>query len=152
MRSLEEAFRIGGPLITSHIPFVNFSGDWPAARSIYPNAELYRLALQSVPRTASIPASVATWVDAGVDALHNWPFANNESYGNYFNGIKNAALIADQNFQERPERAVVASFVGSVLASAQARAPSLKWLSVPQLPYVDGSGRNKINKLLVVIW
>ena len=48
----------------------------------------------------------------------------------------------------RPDPGVVNSFVGAVLNAALVRIPNPEWLSVPQLTYVDGVERNKINKLL----
>jgi hypothetical protein len=134
--------------MSCHIPFVNFSGDWPAARIMYPSAALYRIALQSPAKTPSQLSGLKLWADAGVDALDNWPFENNENYRAYFKHFSNTERIATAAFQAHPDTGVVASFVESILNAVLGRISSPEWISVPQLPYVDRVERNKINKML----
>jgi hypothetical protein len=148
MCSLEEARAIGDQLMSYHIPFVNFSGDWRVARTMYPSAALYRIALQSPAKTPSIPSGVKLWVDAGTDALDNWPFENNENYRTYFRRFSNTDRIANAAFQARPDKNIVTSFVDSILSAVLERMPSPEWVSIPQMSYVDGVERNRINKML----
>jgi hypothetical protein len=54
--------------------------------------------------------------------------------------------IADPQFQEKPDPKIVQSFVNAALDACSAHSPD--WLSVPQLPLMDDSSRNKINRLL----
>ncbi len=134
--------------MSSYIPFVNYSGEWSAARSLYPSAALYRIAIQSSQKTPSPPTGLKLWLDASVDALDNSPFGGNENYKSYFGAFPTSDRIASATFQMRPDPGVVNSFVGAVLNAALVRIPNPEWLSVPQLTYVDGVERNKINKLL----
>jgi hypothetical protein len=73
---------------------------------------------------------------------------NNPNYRDYFRQFTLAPSIADQTFQARPDKKTVTMFVNAVLDLAFDRVPNAEWLSVPQLPYVDGVSRNKLNRLL----
>jgi hypothetical protein len=87
-------------------------------------------------------------LDAGVDALYNWPFDKNPGYKTYFQQFPDATRIAHTSFQAKPDRKIVESFVNSILDLALGKVPQADWLSVPQLPYVDGTNLNKINRSL----
>ena len=134
--------------MSCHIPFVNFSGDWSPARASYPNAGLYRIALQSPAKTPSPTSGLKLWADVGADALDNWPFDNNENYRTYFRRFSNTERIVSATFQARPDPTVVDSFVESILSAVLERISTPEWISVPQLTYVDGIERNKINRML----
>jgi len=135
--------------MSDYIPFVNSAGDQSTASSIYASANFFRIGLQSPEKTVShFPTGSRLWLDASVDALHCWPMANNQSYRDYFANFATAAKISDPTFQGRPDKKIVAEFVNAVLDSALNRVANPEWVSVPQLPYLDGALRNKVNRLL----
>jgi hypothetical protein len=116
---------------------------------VYNDAPFYRVSLQSPDKTASgFRPDSKLWVDAGADALQNWPFESSQNYREYFAPFPGADRLLETSFQARPDKGVCARFVDSLLDSATARINAAEWLSVPQLPYVDGTGRNKINRAL----
>jgi hypothetical protein len=80
--------------------------------------------------------------------LDNWPFENNDNYRTYFSGFQNADRIASPSFHSNPSKPVVDSFVDAILEHALKQFPNPEWISVPQLSYVDGVERNKINRCL----
>lgn len=135
-------------MMSYHIPFVNFLRDWSVARTLYPNAALYRIAVQSPAKTPSPPSGLKIWADASVDALDNFPFQDNDNYRNYFRGFPTANQIANAAFQARPDTGVVTTFVDSILNAVFEKISNPEWISVPQLPYVNGTERNRINRLL----
>ena len=135
--------------MSDYIPFVNSISDKSTTLSVYEDASFYRLALQSPDKTASdFPSNAKLWVDAGIDALHNWPADNNPNYRAYLSGFPRCSDIAAASFQARPDKKVVAEFVSAALDSLLSRISNPEWISVPQLPYLDGVERNKINRAL----
>jgi hypothetical protein len=132
--------------MSDYIPFVNSQRDWTVARSVYADAAIYRVALQAAALNA--PPDSKLWVDTGFDALDNWPFENNPVCRNYFTEFADAERLADPPFRSKPDKQVTARFVDALLNSALQKMPKIEWLSVPQLPYVDGTERNKMNRSL----
>ncbi len=132
--------------MADYIPFVYSPRDWSVVSSVYPDAAIYRLPLQSADSLPHFNARL--WIDTGTDSLENWPFDRNPAFAQFFKGIPNARRVSDVTFQAKPEKLAVTSYVDAVLDSAIDSVPKVEWLSVPQLPYVDGSERNKINRAL----
>jgi hypothetical protein len=129
-----------------YIPFIYSSRDWSVTSAVYPDATVYRLPIQCADFPPPVDARL--WIDTGTDSLENWPFDNNTSFADFFGEIPEAEQIADASFQVTPEKAVVSRYIATVLESVLDRVRRVEWLSVPQLAYVDGSERNKINRAL----
>jgi hypothetical protein len=148
VRAFEEAMRFDRNqlIMADYIPFVYSRRDWTVARSLYPDSAVYRIALHSIP--SNLPPDSKLWVDAGADALDKWPFANSNDFASYFLQIPEAAQLADPSFQTRPDKQVTMRFVNGLLDRAHEHVPRMDWLSIPQLPYVDGNERNKVNRSL----
>jgi hypothetical protein len=136
-------------MTTLGIPFINSVDDWSLAQQIFPDCEIYRVTMQSKSYAGSASGDQGKlWVDTEADALHNWPKSNNHDFNTYFNGIEESKTIADAAFMQKPEKAIVAKFVSSILDPVITKLPHVGWLSVPQLAHVDGAERNKINRSL----
>jgi hypothetical protein len=130
----------------AHIPFVNTERDCEILRGFYSDSEIVRVTLFGSDKTVhQIPAGPKLWVDGGVDALDRWPVAS-EKYQNFLKGFAHCELIADPIFQKQPDAVKVREFANSVLNGCMALRPA--WLSIPQLPITDDSGRNRINRAL----
>jgi hypothetical protein len=133
-----------------YIPFANYA-DLPAMGDLYPHAAGCRVTLRSLRRanTRQLPTT-KLWVDAEIDGYSPEVFdASKNGYESYRHYI--------QQFQDyralsaTPDRAALAPFVNAMFNSvleASANVPNLGYVSVPQLPYIPGSDRNKINRLL----
>jgi hypothetical protein len=137
-----------------YISFVNSPTDWPLVNSVYSESAGCRVSLQSVLlNTPQIPPRTKLWLDCGVDGLH---FARagdpqdetNPAYSTYIRQFENFNHIADSNFQRKPDKATVSSFVNQVLDKAVNSGADPHWLSVPQLPYTGDTDRKKINRFL----
>jgi hypothetical protein len=132
-----------------HIPFVNSRDDWSLARQLHPDSAVFRVTMESRSDIgwASSPHA-KLWADTETDALHNWPKSGNRDFNAYFSAFANAKEIADPLFWSKPDRAAVSSFVNSILDNVLQSAPAPAWLSIPQLPHVNGTQRNKVNRAL----
>ncbi len=157
MRPLEDALRAHGiRLIMTHyhIPFAYSTTDQDLVSSLYSEAAGCRITLQSVLKSGSQPRlKQKLWVDAGVDGLHSPKikqpdYSLNREYKAYIRRFTNYDRVADPDFQRRPDRKVTIEFVAMMLDQIIRTVPNPGWISVPQLPYVDGADRNKVNRLL----
>ena len=138
------------------IPFISTSKDCILASSHYPDAAAYRVSLLSAGSTcSSLPAGPVVWLDAGVDGLDRWPDlsksdkpGNSSLFRQLMLQFPGHSSIGDPTFQAKPDKQLVKTFVFALLNHSISVAPTAQWLSVPQLPYVDGNERNKLNKQL----
>lgn len=132
--------------MADHIPFVYTDRDCQVLRRFYPDSVAVRLSLQSVSEIASnVPAGLLRWIDPGIDGLHKWPKVT-DNYKNYLKTFPGFEQIGDPNFQRKPNKTVVDGFVTAALDACKLFAPD--WLSVPLLPLVGDSSRNKVNRQL----
>ena len=134
--------------MASYIPFVNRKLDAELVRRHYSNARLIRVPLAAGLDSTKkqLPSEVPLWVDPRAEVFHSWPMNVDPKTQKFFKGFKHADDIGDTGFQKRPERDAVRDFVLGVLDKCNSVKPA--WLSVPQLPLLDGGGRNKINRQL----
>jgi hypothetical protein len=131
-----------------YIPFVNSEYDCQAVSRYYADAVAMRISLESIEKFRSnIPIGPKRWIDASVDGLHHKDLSklsdNYRSHVTKFDGYRD---IANPEFQNSPDRLTVHKFTISVLDACKKENPD--WLSIPQLPIINGVGRNKINRLL----
>lgn len=131
-----------------YIPFINTIYDCQAAARFYSDAFAMRVGTEQIEKTRNIlPAGPKRWIDGSIDGLHHRdPSKLTEDYQKHLRRFAEYQTIADPQFQKKPEKPTVHSFVFSVLDFCKQQAPD--WLSVPQLPHVNDTGRNKINRLL----
>jgi len=132
-----------------YIPFINSEDDWSAARHVYPDSVVYRVTMKSRDEIDwNSPPHAKLWVDTEVDALHNWPKSENEDFSSYFSNFQNAEKIANAGFWAKPDKTIISHFVNAILGSVLDNVPGVEWLSVPQLPHLGGTDRNKVNRAL----
>jgi hypothetical protein len=130
-----------------HIPFVNSETDCKIAQKLYPDSSVIRVCLETLGKTAShLPHAPKKWLDPGMDGLHRWPTLST-AYREHIKLFGGFDRIGDTSFQQKPDKNVVQRFVRELLDACKRRV-GFDWLSVPQLPMIDGSGRNKINRML----
>jgi hypothetical protein len=133
-----------------YIPFAN-DRDLPIVSNLYSEAAGCRVTLRPLqkPGLLSLPAT-KLWVDAEIEGYSADIFDSTkkgyESYRQYIQQFGNVRKLS-----EPPNKTTLAVFVNAVLDAvleAASAAPNLGYISVPQLPYIPGSERNKINRLL----
>jgi hypothetical protein len=143
--------------VVEYIPFITSPTALKLVKSIYSDAEIARVSLDIAERLA-LPPSLKLWIDPGVDGLHDLdkrrprPDKSNpdkEKKNPWYDVIKDVSgfeEIGDGAFIDRPDQKIVKKFVKELLDRCVTKKPS--WVTVPQLPIVDGSVRNKINRAL----
>jgi hypothetical protein len=136
-----------------YIPFITSPKSLQLVKTIYPNAAAVRVPLDLVQRLTP-PEGLKLWVDAGVDGLDDLAARlprtdKKETSTHWYDGMKDVEgfeKIGDPAFAEKPVPKVVKEFVNTILNRCLKYKPSL--ITVPQLPIVTGSSRNKINRAL----
>jgi hypothetical protein len=140
--------------MADYIVFANSVSDCQIAKSVFPDATAFRINLQSADKTCSqFQSNSKLWLDTGADGLHwseirNAAYSANPAYKDFVQKFVGYDRVADPAFQQRPDKTVVAGFVNAIFNFALKTVPHAEWISVPQLPYVDASERNKINRAL----
>ena len=141
--------------MTDWIPFLARASDCALATSLHSDAPAYRVSLASAePICSALPSGPKIWIDAGVDGLERWAeiakptVMGNPAYKELMLSFAGSKFLGDPAFQAKPTKTVVQQFVSDVLDRAIQIVPGAHWLSVPQLPYVDGTDRNKVNRML----
>jgi hypothetical protein len=132
-----------------HIPFVGTQRDADLLDKHFADSEIVRVSLVAGEKIANaLTGGPKVWVDAGIDGLHKWPanVENERPFEKYMSQFPGVDLICDVAFQKKPDRGTVQKFVNSVLDACGAVKPA--WISIPQLPVVEDSGRNRINREL----
>ncbi|MFC1885310.1 hypothetical protein ACFL2O_11125 [Thermodesulfobacteriota bacterium] len=134
----------------SIIPFVNSAPDCDRLGKYYSDCDVIRVSLESINSIENkLPKKKGLWIDAGIDGYENLlndsktPSSEWETYINQFRENK---ILSEPSFLKNPDLVRLQKFVDSVLDECLKYRPS--WITVPQLPCVNDSGRNKINKEL----
>lgn len=131
-----------------HIPFLNSEMDCKIAQKLYSDSSVIRVSLETLARTAShLPPAPKKWLDPGVDGLHRGWSKLSQPYRRHLGSFVGSEQIGDASFQQKPDKGVVHRFVSDALEACRGRM-AFDWVSIPQLPMVDGSGRNKVNRML----
>jgi hypothetical protein len=137
---------LGIKYMNDYIPFVQTEKDCVILNSLYADAAAVRLSVYSSEKTMpKLPNGVLRWLDAGIDAIEQGSSLTDD-YRQYLQQFTAASDLLDPTFQKKPVKATVASFVKSVLDKCKSLNPD--WISVPQLPQVNGAERNKLNRQL----
>jgi hypothetical protein len=135
--------------MADYIPFVNSGNDLVRLRTYYDQPIVVRVALASLPalRKRGIDR-YALWVDTEMDGYHHlleggrvWP-----DWRQYVSQFDEADALGDASFIRRPDPARVGGVVTT--AMEKCRESGATWITIPQLPMVGDSTRNKINVML----
>ncbi len=125
------------------IPFVNTPTDASIASQFYKDCGFVRLGLQQFDDlNHHLPSTCKRWIDGGTDGLGQTKLARTS----FIDQFDNWEQLHDPAFQAKPNTGVVKQFAEAVLDVCQKK--EADWISVPQLPYVDDSKRNRVNRLL----
>ncbi len=137
-------------MTAEYVPFINSTTDCTIAKHFYSDAGVVRISLESIHKTGqNLPTGAKRWVDAGIDGLHYLHTKKLEDLSNgyqvHLSKFAKCEQIGSQQFQNKPDKNVVRQFVFNVLNACKAHTPD--WVSIPQLPLMTDSTRNKINRL-----
>lgn len=132
--------------MTDCIPFANTARDCQTLQKFFPESGVVRTTGEALAKFSKQLHEYKVWADAGVDGLERWPDIS-DTFRIYISSWAHQDRIGDTDFQKSPDRVKVTEFVISAL-NQLCMTSHPDWLSVPQLPCVSGSGRNKINRQL----
>jgi len=135
--------------MADYIPFVNGITDYETFRAHYRDSCMVRIPLEQINRIGSqIPGNAPLWLDAGIDGYEHslrqrapW-----SSWASYIGHFRENTLLTTEGSVKNPDKEKVKSFVWSVLDKCKELSP--KWITVPQLPVIEGNSRNKVNRAL----
>jgi len=137
--------------MANYIPFISNSTALNLVRTIYNDTQIARISLELAEKVTA-PASLELWIDPGMDGFDNvdkrrsGPDKKNYWY-EFMKDIPGFDKIAEPSFLERPDAKTAKEFVKGVLdLCVNKHKPA--WITVPQLPIVDDSSRNRINRVL----
>jgi hypothetical protein len=137
--------------MAEHIPFITSDDGMQLVSKVYADSSYVRIGLDRADRfVPQIPSGVKLWLDPCADGMDDLPSRQKEgkknSWFEYINKHPHFQALADPSFHGKPVSKEVDAFVHSLLNECAKYKPA--FLTVPQLPVVDGAERNKINKCL----
>jgi hypothetical protein len=139
--------------VAPFIPFVRSGTDEALARESYNDAPFWRVTLEREKTIKNVPAGCPLWIDLAFDGtLHAFEKSDKDwvkDWAKFVNRHGDLSCLADEAFLAKPDRNVLDKPIRAALAQADQYQPAL--ISIPQLPYLDGVGHNKVNKTLFQI-
>ena len=139
--------------MADHIPFITSDDGCNLAKKFYADSEIVRVPLDRAARLINLlGTSTKIWIDPCVDGMDNidtrrsQPPDKKNSWFEFMKVFPNFEKIGDVTYHAKPVATEVYAFVKALLTRCASHKPA--WLTVPQLPLVLNSDRNKINRAL----
>lgn len=134
--------------MATYIPFVNTLSDCLRLK-LYPDATKLRVSLETINTLGEeLPKKLPLWIDPAIDGYHYLLISKDrsENWKQYIKQFKNSQILSNSSFLKKPETEKLKQFVTSILDKCSKFKSD--WITVPQLPIIDGTSRNKINRAL----
>lgn len=138
--------------MADHIPFITGDDGSKLVSKIYSDSDIVRVSLDRARKLLPLrSATTKVWLDPCIDGMDDpetrrpRPDRPN-SWFEFMVDFVNFQKIAAPDFQLRPIQSEVDAFVEAVLDKCAEYKPA--WITVPQIPLVDNSSRNMINRAL----
>jgi hypothetical protein len=141
--------------MAEYIPFITSEDSGNLVKKVYSDADIVRVPLERADKVRNLlPASSKVWLDPCVDGMDDLEArrSNSDKKNNWFDfmsGFANFEKIAAPTYHAKPDTSEVYTFVREVMGKCAACRPA--WITVPQLPLVSGSDRNKINRVMAEV-
>ena len=130
-----------------HIPFVNTPDDCHFVKRYYMDSEIIRVSLEKIGSIkVKLPRGIPLWVDAGIDGCDHHLRNEEEPLTEYIRSFNKHEALTSQSAIKKPDLSRLKVFVTNVLNQCCQQKPT--WITIPQLPLVEGASRNKINAAL----
>ena len=135
--------------MAEQIPFITSDDTARITRRLYADSEMVRLPLDRVSSLLTLlrPA-FRIWLDPCVDGMDDLDSRRDRPWFVFMKAFPKFEDIAKPTFQGKPIASEVQAFVDAVLDQCASYRPT--WITVPQMPLVTNSDRNKINRALAV--
>lgn len=133
--------------MAEHIPFVNTQRDCQILGKYYKDSHIIRVSLESISKIkANLPRNISLWIDPAIDGYDHHLKKHSNPIPTYLRNFAEYQILQSVDFNKKPDSQKVHTFVNSVLNTCSQLKP--EWITVPQLPFVDNTSRNKINSSL----
>ena len=138
--------------MANYIPFITSQTALNLVRTIYTDTPIARISLELAEKI-TLPASLKLWIDPGMDGFDNvdkrrsGPDKKNSWY-EFMKDIPGFAQFAKPSFLAKPDVKTASAFVKELLDLCVIK-HNPRLITVPQLPIVDDSSRNRINRVLL---
>ncbi len=133
--------------MAAHIPFVNTKEDCRILKRYYLDSEILRISLENIQSIKDqLPSNIPLWIDPAIDGYEHCLKKEKEQIPNYLKYFKKYEILANQNNIRKPQYKHIKVFVDDVLNHCNKLKP--EWITIPQLPIIDNTSRNKINATL----
>jgi hypothetical protein len=133
--------------VADHIPFVTGDDVCTLANDVYGDSAFVRV---SVDRAAThcprLRGTMKVWLDPGVDGMDDLGTRRSQ-WLSFMSSFPNFRKIGASAYHVKPVAAEVYAFVSALMDKCAAQR-SVEWITVPQLPAVDGADRNRMNREL----
>ena len=140
--------------MAEHIPIITGEGGGNLVRKHYSDSEIVRVPLERAAKLLPlVPSNAKIWMDPSVDGMDDLTTRSSKpdkrnSWFDFMNRLANFQKIGAPAYHAKPLPPEVFSFVKAVMDECAIHKPA--WITVPQLPLVENSDRNKINRALAV--
>lgn len=138
--------------MAEYIPFITGEETAKLVQRLYSDSEIVRVPLDRATNfLAILNRSSGVWIDPIVDGMDNLgarrsrPDKKN-SWFDFMRTFANFEKIGEPAYHAKPVSSEVNAFVKAVMDKCAAHKPT--WITVPQMPLVNDSSRNKINRAL----
>lgn len=137
------------------IPFITGKEVCSLITELYADASMARIGLYQLEKLKDCLPSNRLWIDPGADGLDDLSKGTptkdknddpRQAWYDMITSFPGHQQIADPVFQKTPTKPVVEKFVDAALSACLSHKPAA--ISIPQLPHVEDSGRNKVNRAL----
>lgn len=144
--------------MAEYIPFITSEEGAKLSKQFYADSDIVRVPLLQARRFISmIGPTSKIWLDPCIDGLDNIETRRSKpkpekKINRWFDFTKNFAHFEEMgrpDFQKNPDKSIINVFVKAVLNKCAEYKPA--WITVPQLPLISNSDRNKINRALAEV-
>ncbi len=138
--------------MADHIPFVNSAPDVDRLNKYYSDSQIIRVSLETINTIKhKLPKKTTLWIDPAIDGYERMLNTNIKpqkkwEWKKYIEQFPEHMLLSRLSFLNQPDLGLLQIFVNSILD--QCMRYGANWISVPQLPIVENSSRNNINRAL----
>lgn len=133
--------------MAEYIPFVTSEDTRRLVQRLYPDSDMVRVPLDRARNLLSVRnASMKVWLDPCADGMDNLETRRQGSWFAFMKEFANFEKIGTASYHAKPATSEVDAFVKAIMDKCLTHRPT--WITVPQIPFANDSGRNKINRAL----
>ncbi len=141
--------------MAEHIPFITGEDGANLVRQVYHDSDIVRVPLDRATRFLPLlPKSSKVWLDPCVEGMDDLKTRRSQpgrrnTWFDFMGQFPNFQKIGAPSYHAGPVSSEVQAFVKAVMDKCAATNKPA-WITVPQIPLVNDSSRNKINRALAV--